>query len=81
LDWDREAVKEDVESWLGRKTALRERVVATDEREVEMAKVRGKGLGEDAESVLEERVVDELVQAGVCLGGGNANAGGSEAGS
>lgn len=63
LDWDRDAVKEDVEGWLSRKTALRERIVACDEREVDML---GRRVGEGNE--LEERVVSELERAGRCLG-------------
>lgn len=59
LEWDKENVKEDLESWLSRKGALRERVVAVDEREFELL---GKGR-------LEERVVKELEAAGRCLGG------------
>jgi nuclear pore complex protein Nup188 len=64
LNWDRENIKEDVESWLSRKGALRERIVAMDEREVEMA---AKGRAEGA-SELEARVVGELEDAGRCLG-------------
>lgn len=63
LEWDRENVKEDVESWLSRRSALRERVVATDEREVDML---GRKSGEGNE--LEERVLGELEDAAKCLG-------------
>ncbi|KAH6625132.1 nucleoporin subcomplex protein binding to Pom34-domain-containing protein [Boeremia exigua] len=63
LDWDRENVKEDVESWLSRKSALRERVVAVDEREVEMLGRKRGDLNE-----LEERVLGELEDVGRCLG-------------
>jgi nuclear pore complex protein Nup188 len=66
LDWDKDNVKEDIESWLSRKSALRERVVAVDEREVEML---GRKKGEVNE--LEERVIAELEDAGKCLGLGN----------
>ncbi|KAF1829617.1 hypothetical protein BDW02DRAFT_634296 [Decorospora gaudefroyi] len=72
LDWDKENVKEDVESWLSRKGALRERIVAVDEKELEMLGKR-KGQGEDALSELEERVLNELEGAGKCLGAGNGN--------
>lgn len=64
LDWDKENVKEDVESWLSRKNALMEKVVAMDEREVAML---GR-VGEDGRSELETRVVRELEDAGKCLG-------------
>lgn len=79
LDWDTEGVREDVETWLGRKVALRERVVATEEREVEMLGRKGGG-GEEALSELEERVLGELEGAGRCLGSngsGNGNRNGS----
>ena len=66
LDWDNDNVKEDIESWLSRKSALRERVVAVDEREVEML---GRKKGEVNE--LEERVIAELEDAGKCLGLGS----------
>lgn len=69
LDWDKESVKEDVESWLSRKSALRERVVACDEREVDML---GRKKGDVNE--LEERVLVELEDAGKCLGLGNGKA-------
>ncbi|KAF1924111.1 uncharacterized protein M421DRAFT_425120 [Didymella exigua CBS 183.55] len=65
LDWDKDNVKEDIESWLSRKSALRERIVAVDEREVEML---GKKKGEGNE--LEDRVLGELEAAGACLGFG-----------
>ncbi|KAF2822134.1 hypothetical protein CC86DRAFT_358211 [Ophiobolus disseminans] len=64
LDWDRENVKEDVESWLSRKGALREKVVAMDERELQLI---GRS-GPEGASELEERVVVELEDAGRCLG-------------
>jgi nuclear pore complex protein Nup188 len=66
LDWDKENVKEDVESWLSRKGALRERIIAMDEREVEM--ISRKGRGAEGLNELEERVVGELQDAGRCLG-------------
>jgi nuclear pore complex protein Nup188 len=78
LDWEREAVKEDVESWLSRKSALRERVIAVDEKELGMLN-RVVGKGEDALSELETKVLAELEDARKCLvsggngGGGNGN--------
>lgn len=67
LDWDKENVKEDVESWLSRKGTLRERIVAVDEREAEMIS-RKKGASDDVLSELEEKVLVELEDAGRCLG-------------
>ncbi|KAJ4370232.1 hypothetical protein N0V86_008969 [Didymella sp. IMI 355093] len=63
LDWDKDNVKEDVESWMSRRSALRERIVAVDERELEML---GRKKGELNE--LEDRVLGELEAAGICLG-------------
>ncbi|KAH7092095.1 nucleoporin subcomplex protein binding to Pom34-domain-containing protein [Paraphoma chrysanthemicola] len=65
LDWDKENVKEDVESWLSRKGALRERIVAMDEREVDMLGRKGR---EEGTNELEARVLGELEDAGRCLG-------------
>ncbi|KNG45782.1 hypothetical protein TW65_07528 [Stemphylium lycopersici] len=76
LDWEREAVKEDVESWLSRKSALRERVVAVDEKELDMLN-RIVGTGEDALSELETRVFAELEDARKCLVSGNGSANGN----
>ncbi|KAL6157865.1 hypothetical protein ACJBU6_03677 [Exserohilum turcicum] len=76
LDWEKDTVKEDVESWLSRKSALRERIVAVDERELDMLN-RIKGKGEDALSELEERVVAELEDARTCLTPGNGGAAGA----
>lgn len=73
LEWDKENVKEDVESWLGRKGVLRERVVAMNEREVEMVARTGSSEGGNE---LEDRVLGELESAGVCLGVGGGNGGG-----
>jgi nuclear pore complex protein Nup188 len=66
LEWDKENVKEDLEGWLSRKNALRERIVAMDEREVEM--LGRKGRGDEASNELEDRVIGEFEDAGRCLG-------------
>lgn len=71
LDWDRENVKEDVESWLSRKAALRDRIAVVDESD---AALFAKKLdGDGAETVLEERILRELDAAGDCLGLGKGN--------
>ncbi|KAF1939680.1 hypothetical protein EJ02DRAFT_436153 [Clathrospora elynae] len=75
LDWDKENIKEDVESWLSRRGALKERIVAVDERELEMLSKK-TGQGDDALSELEERVLAELEDAGKCLGTGDGNGNG-----
>ncbi|CAI6332725.1 unnamed protein product [Periconia digitata] len=67
LEWDRENVKEDIEGWMARKGALRERVVID--------------AGQEREGV-EQRVLSELVAAGACLGwkSGSGATGGAVAG-
>jgi nuclear pore complex protein Nup188 len=76
LDWDKDNVKEDIEGWMARKGALREKIVPTDEVEAQQF---AKKLIQDgaAENVLEERVVRELEAAGICLGVGQNGNGGS----
>ncbi|KAF2851837.1 nucleoporin-like protein [Plenodomus tracheiphilus IPT5] len=66
LDWDVEAVKEDLEAWSGRRGILGERVVPVDEREVEMVGRKGVGGGTE----LEDRVWRELEGASAVLGVG-----------
>lgn len=66
LEWDRDNVKEDIEGWMARKGALRERVVV----DVGMAR-----------EVVEDKVLAELVAAGACLGLKAAGAGAAGAGS
>ncbi|KAF2278844.1 uncharacterized protein EI97DRAFT_413750 [Westerdykella ornata] len=65
LDWDRENVKEDIESWLTRRGLLRERIVVVDERDAALFE---KPALDDYENMLEKRVVSELTAAGECLG-------------
>jgi nuclear pore complex protein Nup188 len=62
---------------LSRKGTLRERIVALDERELEMLSKK-VGAGEDALSELEQRVLGELEDAGKCLGVGNGNGNGKK---
>lgn len=75
LDWDKENVKEDVDSWLSRKGALRERIVTVDERELEMLSRKGEK-GDDVLNELEQKVVAELEDAARCLGLGSGNGNG-----
>ncbi|OCK76167.1 hypothetical protein K432DRAFT_428911 [Lepidopterella palustris CBS 459.81] len=65
LAWEKAAVKEDVEGWLQGRRGLRDRIVPTNEREVELARMKAES--EDAENRLEERVVAELRSALGCL--------------
>ena len=76
LNWDQENIKEDLESWLTRKGALRERITAVDKQEVNLLAMK-LGHGDDASNVLEEKVLAELESAGKCLGLGNGNGNGN----
>ncbi|KAF2709998.1 hypothetical protein K504DRAFT_404782 [Pleomassaria siparia CBS 279.74] len=71
LDWDKENVKEDIEGWMARKGALRERIVVVDEGEERLFNT--KLTGDGPENMLEARVLDELAAAGQCLGLGKAS--------
>jgi nuclear pore complex protein Nup188 len=70
LNWDKENVKEDIEGWIARKGALRERIVVTDE--TEEALFKKKLQSDEAENALEQRVLLELLAAGECLGVGKS---------
>ncbi|KAF2733933.1 hypothetical protein EJ04DRAFT_577248 [Polyplosphaeria fusca] len=65
LDWDRENVKEDIDSWMARKGLLRERIVVVDEGD---AALYGKKVEGGEGNELEERIIRELQAAGACLG-------------
>ncbi|KAJ5359603.1 uncharacterized protein N7496_012016 [Penicillium cataractarum] len=69
LKWDKAQVKEDIEELLGRRPALRARIVATNEKEVEWSRQKPADSGSGAENRLEEKVVSELRAAVACLGG------------
>jgi nuclear pore complex protein Nup188 len=70
LDWDKENVKEDIESWVARKGALRERIVVVDEAEERL--FNRKLTGDGPESELEAGVIGFLDAAGLCLGLGKS---------
>lgn len=65
LEFDRAAVKEEVEGALRARRSLRERITPVGEREAALARQNG-GVG--SESRLEEMVVSELQDALACLG-------------
>ncbi|KAF2014773.1 hypothetical protein BU24DRAFT_392931 [Aaosphaeria arxii CBS 175.79] len=71
LDWDKDGLKDDIDSWLARKAALRERIVVHDEIDAALYNKKFSGAGTD--NVLEDKVLDELEAAGVCLGLGKNN--------
>jgi nuclear pore complex protein Nup188 len=67
LEFDRVSAKEQVEGILRSKRNLRERILPVGERESEWVKQKSSGTRKDMENKLEERVVDELEAALVCL--------------
>lgn len=69
LKWDRVQVKEDIEELLGRRAALRTRIVATNEKEVEWSRQKPVDPTSGAENRLEEKLVSEMKAAVTCLGG------------
>ncbi|EAW07523.1 nucleoporin [Aspergillus clavatus NRRL 1] len=72
LKWDKSQVKEDIEELLERRQTLRARIVATNEKEVELARQKPLNPASGAENRLEEKVVSELKATLVCLGGEEA---------
>ena len=73
LLWDEGAVREDLETWIGgSREALRERIVPTDEKEVELAGMRMDGArgANGVENVLEQMVLGELKGALTVLSSG-----------
>lgn len=67
LAYDRAGVKEEIEGLLRGRRAFRERIVPVGEREVEWVKQKASKDGQQSESRLEERIVDEFEAALVCL--------------
>ncbi|GFF51880.1 nucleoporin nup184 [Aspergillus udagawae] len=72
LKWDKTQVKEDIEELLERRQGLRARIVATSEKEVELARQKPVNPASGTENRLEEKIVNELKAALVCLGGEEA---------
>jgi len=72
LQWDKAQIKEDLEGWLQGRGALRERLVPMNEREGEWVRQKPVKSTSDAENRLEEKVLEEMNSALVCLGGGSA---------
>ncbi|KAJ5938012.1 hypothetical protein N7454_004354 [Penicillium verhagenii] len=67
LKWDHAQVKEDIESLLSRRQALRTRIVATNEKEVEWSRQKPIAADSGCTNRLEEKVLAELHAAVVCL--------------
>ncbi|KAK1146476.1 hypothetical protein N8T08_002905 [Aspergillus melleus] len=73
LRWDKAQVKEDIEELLERRSSLRGRIVATSDKEVELLRQKPADAASGAENRLEEKIVNELKAALVCLGGEEAS--------
>jgi len=67
LRWDKAQVKEDLESWLQGRAALRGKIVPMDEKEGIWAREKPMHAGSAAENRLEEKVVEEMSSTLVCL--------------
>ena len=68
LKWDKSQVKEDIEELVERRANLRLRIVATTDKEVELARQKPVDAASGSESRLEERIVSELIATLACLG-------------
>jgi nuclear pore complex protein Nup188 len=66
---NKKGLRADIEEALDRKTSLRSRLVATNEKELVWAKTTKTGGGAEVENVLEEKIVAELKNTLVCLKG------------
>ncbi|KZF19660.1 putative nucleoporin [Xylona heveae TC161] len=73
LRWDKSQLKEDIDAWLQGRRALRDRIVPTTEKEMEMARQKPLSDASGAESRLEERIVADLDMALKCLNGGGVS--------
>lgn len=75
LKWDKTQLKEDILDLLGRRPNLRGRIAATNDKELEMAKQQPLNASvSGAENRLEEKIINELSSALVCLTGGEETA-------
>ncbi|KAE8147850.1 nucleoporin subcomplex protein binding to Pom34-domain-containing protein [Aspergillus avenaceus] len=72
LKWDKAQVKEDIEELLERRPNLRSRIVATNDKEVDLLRQKPVNASSGAETRLEEKIVSELKAALICLGGEEA---------
>ena len=60
LTWDQTQVKDDIEHWMQRRTALRSRIMPTNEKEKTWAWLPPLSTASDAENRLEEKVIEEM---------------------
>ena len=69
VEWGRAQVKDDIEIWLGKRPALRDAIVSTTESEELLLRLPAQRTG-DAESRLEERIVNGMREVLALLGNG-----------
>ena len=67
--WDKTQVKEDIELWMQRRAALRDRIVPTNEKEEAWVRLPPASSASRAENRLEEKVVEEMSTTFTILGG------------
>ncbi|RAL07177.1 nucleoporin [Aspergillus homomorphus CBS 101889] len=72
LKWDKTQVKDDIEELLERKQSLRARIVATSDKELELARQKPVDAASGAENRLEEKIISELKATLITLGGDEA---------
>ncbi|KAL2359689.1 hypothetical protein RJZ56_007453 [Blastomyces dermatitidis] len=73
LKWDRAQVKDDIESLLEKRSVLRSRIVATNEKELAMSRREPIDRTTGCQSQLEEKIVKELQTTVMCLSDGEAS--------
>ncbi|ODH46240.1 hypothetical protein GX48_07663 [Paracoccidioides brasiliensis] len=67
LKWDRAQVKDDIESLFEKRSILRSRIVATNEKELAMSRREPVDRTDGCQSQLEEKIVKELQTTVMCL--------------
>ncbi|EGC47301.1 nucleoporin [Histoplasma capsulatum var. duboisii H88] len=72
LNWDGTQVKDDIESLLEKRSVLRSRIVATNEKELEMSRREPLDRSTGCQNQLEEKIVKELQMTVMCLAGREA---------
>lgn len=68
--WDKKQVKEDIELWMQRRAALRDRIVPTNAAEDAWIRLPPSSNTSGSENLLEEKVVQEMNTVFMILGGG-----------
>ncbi|CAF9902868.1 MAG: hypothetical protein HETSPECPRED_000039 [Heterodermia speciosa] len=69
VEWGRAQVKDDIETWLGKRPVLRDAIVSTTESEELLLRMPAQRKG-DADSRLEERIVNGMREVLALLGNG-----------